>query len=386
MWAVWMMFFFQYAAVGAYYTFLNVYFRTAGMSGTQIGLLNMITALIGVGGSMVWGYVSDLTGKPRLLIAIGAAGSLLASQFIPYIQGFWLFLLFGCLGSLMNSAPGTLVDSTTLVLLGKKREDYGQFRLGGSIGYIITAFASGFIYQQAGLKVMFPAYGILMGCFALTALLIPPVTLHLEKRDFKDIGQMTRQVSWIIFIITVFLSWIAANAAISFLSVSMNAMGASQSLIGEASTIQAVVEMPFMFFSGRFLRRYGPIPLLIVSMILSIIRYFLLGWMPSPAWAIAINVLNGPAYVFFWNSAVNYANKMAPKGMAGTAQGLVNSTTGLAGMISSILSGWLFDRLGPNGIFTVMAFLVLAALILFTIGNMIRKPGENAGQTMDIKL
>jgi len=55
MWAVWMLFFFQYAAIGAYYTFLNVYFRNAGLSGTSIGLLNMITALVGVGSSMVGG-------------------------------------------------------------------------------------------------------------------------------------------------------------------------------------------------------------------------------------------------------------------------------------------------------------------------------------------
>ena len=51
--------------------------------------------------------------------------------------------------------------------------------------------------------------------------------------------------------------------------------------------------------------------------------------------------------------------------MSGTVQGLLVATTGLAGMLSSLLTGWLFDRLGPNGMFQVMAVVVFAALVLF---------------------
>jgi len=370
MWALWMLFFFQYAAIGIYYTFLNVYFRTAGLSGTQIGLLNMIAALVGVGGAMGWGYLGDRTGKPRLLISFGAAGALLAAQFIPYVNGFWSFLLFGCLGSLMNSAPSALVDSTALVLLGSRREDYGRYRLGGSFGYILTALASGFIFERLGLRVMFPAYGVVMSGFAFIALWLPPVTVHMGSRGSKEFGQMIRQPAWLLFMVCMFLCWIASSASISFLSVSLNAMGASQSLIGIVSTIPAVAEIPFMFFSGSFLRRFGPVRLMIVAMGMMVVRYFLLGWMPMPEWAIAINVINGPAFVFFWNSAITHANKMAPAGMAGTAQGLLASTANLAGVVSALLSGWLFDVLGPNGIFLVMACLVLTALILFSTGNL----------------
>ena len=41
-------------------------------------------------------------------------------------------------------------------------------------------------------------------------------------------------------------------------------------------------------------------------------------------------------------------------------QGLLASTFSLAGVVSSLLSGWLFDTLGPTGLFTVMGFLALA--------------------------
>ncbi len=374
MWALWMLFFFQYAAIGVYFTYLNVYFLDAGLSGTQIGLLNMTTALLGVGGAVVWGYLSDRTGKPRLLIAVGAVGSLLAAQFIPFVSGFWGFLVFSGLGSLMNSAPGTLVDSTALSLLGKRREEYGRFRLGGSFGYIATALTAGFIFQQTGLRLMFPAYGIVMSCFAITAILLPPVKTHLQSSGSREIGQMIRQPAWLLFIACIFLCWIGVNASIMFLGVSLSSMGANQSMIGIVSTVPAFCEIPFMFFSGYFLRRFGVVRLLTASMVISMVRFFLLGWMPSPEWAIAINILNGPGFVFFWNSAVNYAYQMAPPGMAGTAQGLLVSTISLAGVVSSLLTGWLFDVVGPKGVFVVMGLLVMAALILFTIGGRIQRP------------
>ena len=339
----------------------------------------MSTAMVGVASSILWGYLSDLTGKPRLLIAFGVTGALIAAQFIPLVSSFSAFLIISCLGSMLNSAPGTLSDSTALSLLGTHREDYGRYRLGGSIGYIITAFSAGFIFEKTGLGVMFPAYGLVMTGFAIVALLLPPVQQHVVQKKVRgEISQMIRQPAWILFIACVFLCWIAVNASIMFLSVSLSTMGASQSLIGMVSTISAIAEMPFMLYSGWFLRRYGPVRLLSVAMGLMMVRYLLLGLMPSPIWALAINPINGPAFAFFWNSAINHANKMAPPHLAGTAQGLLISATSLAGVLSSLLTGWLFDQLGPSGIFYVMSACCLTALILFTSGNLVRRPAQVA--------
>ena len=379
MWVLWLLFFFQFAAVGVYFTYLNIYFRQAGLSGTQIGLLNMTTALVGVASVSGWGYLSDLTGKNRLLIAIGAAGALVAAQFIPLVHTFAGFLVLGCLGSLMGSAPMTLVDSTTLALLGEKREDYGRFRLGGSIGYVLTALTAGFVFDRTGLQLIFPAYGVIMTMFVVVALLLPDATAQPRERSKAEIGQLVRRPVWIIFTISVFLAWIANYATIMFLGVTLQTMGASKSLIGVAITIGAIVEAPLMVYSGPLLRRFGPVRLLLTGFLLMAIRNFLLGWMPSPGWAVAINLLNGPAYVFYWNSAVTYLNKMATTSTTGTAQGLFNSTISLAGVVSSLLTGYLFDLLGPNGLYTVMAFCCLAALVLFRVGTWV------TGQTRRIE-
>jgi MFS family permease len=87
--------------------------------------------------------------------------------------------------------------------------------------------------------------------------------------------------------------------------------------------------------------------------------------MPSPSWAFFINILNGPAYGLFATCSVAYAKKLAPPALIVTSQGLLNSVMSLAGVISAILTGILFDQIGPRGIFFVMAACCLAGLILF---------------------
>lgn len=366
---LWMLFFFQFAAVGVYFTFLNVYFRQAGLSGTQIGLLNMVTAMVGTLGTLVWGYVSDRTGKNRLLIALGAFAALATAQFIPYVQGFTAYLVISCLGSLMSSAPATLVDSTTLGLLGERRNDYGRYRLGGTIGYIFTAATAGFLFDRTGLGSMFPAYGVTMLLMAGVALLLPNLTIRRGEKSRGQFRAMLRQPAWLMILACVFLIWIASNAGIMFMGVVLQEMGASKGLISISVTIGAVVEIPFMLYSPVFLRRFSAERLLVTAMVLQILRYTLIGLMPSPIWSVPINALNGPAYVLFWTSVVTLANRMAPAGMAGTAQGLLNSTMNLAGMVSSVLTGWLFDLLGPTHLFFVMAAIVTVALIVFGAGQ-----------------
>jgi MFS family permease len=369
LWVLWLLFFFQFAAVGAYFTFLNVYYREAGLSGSQIGWLNMTRSLVGMAGAVGWGSLSDRTGRPRLLLAAGAAGELLVAQFVPFVHSFNAFLALSVVGSLLASAAMTLVDSTTLVLLGERREEYGRYRLGGTLGYICTSATVGFLFDRVGLRWMFPVYGLIMAAFVGVALLLPAIPVRSAQDTPRQFGSMIRRPAWVLFISIIFLCWIASYASIMFLGVSLDAMGASQGLIGLAVTIGAVVELPLMGYSGRLLRRFGPVRLMGLAMLLMVGRYFLLGWMPAPEWAVGINILNGLAFPLFWTSSVTYANRMAPPGLAGTAQGMLNFASGLAGVISALLTGWLFDLLGPRGIFIVMAFIVLFALGLWSVGQ-----------------
>lgn len=347
------------------------------MSGTQLGILNMSSSIIGVVSALIWGYISDRTGKPRILIAIGAAGTLIAVQLIPLVRDFWAYFAIACVSSILSSSLTTLIDGVTLALLGAKSENYGRFRMGGSIGYILAASVSGFVYDRTGLGLIFPVYAVTMGCFAVMALLLPDIPVKIERRASAQIGAMIRQPAWVIFALCIFLVWIANYASIMYLGVSLLSMGAKQSMIGLASTSAALIEIPFMAFSGWFIRKIGLKPLILIAIVLMVLRYLLLAWMPTPNLAFYINILNGPAYGLFATCIVAYAKNLAPPSLNVTAQGLLNSTISLSGVVSALVTGVLFDQIGPQKIFLVMAGCCLAGLVLFGFGAMQKQPRIN---------
>ena len=133
-----------------------------------------------------------------------------------------------------------------------------------------------------------------------------------------------------------------------------------------------------MAFSGQLIQRFGAVRLLWFALLLQIIRFFLLSQMGAPEWAIAINMLNGPGFVLFWNSAVNLVSRLAPPSLVATAQGFFASTMSLASIVSYLLSGVLFDQLGPSGLFLVLTAFCIATFVLYSLGIVLRPQAQAA--------
>jgi MFS transporter, PPP family, 3-phenylpropionic acid transporter len=370
---VWFLFFFQFAGIGVFLTFINVFLHNAGMSGTQIGVIGMLGALSGMVSATLWGYLSDRTGQTRLLLIAGALGAALSAQLYPIATDFGGFILYACLFSVFNSAGGTLVDSLALSLLGSARENYGRYRLGGSIGYILSSVLSGLFYERVGLQALFPTFAVTCLCFIIAACFLPSRPVQRRAHNTSPAGSilaMIRQPAWMILVAIAFLLWMSSSGANGFLSIAIKNMGGSNALVGLTFAAPTIAELPFMAFSAYFIRRFGPTRLLWIATAGYILRFILYCLIPGPGWAPFINAYAGPMYVMYWNSTINLANRMAPPGLAATAQGLIVSATSLAGLVGALLSGYLFDQLGSTGLFLTLSGACFLAFAIYTTGQL----------------
>jgi len=367
--AVKILFFLFYAGIGQFLAFLNVYYNNIGLSGTQIGLLGTISTAIAVISATLWGVLSDRLGKPRWLFVVAFSGTILGTLALSAAQPFgWIFLA-ACLFALFFSTLAPLIDSTALVLLGEQRQRYGTYRVWGSVGFIVTSTAAGFIYEKSGLHAMFAGFVVLMTLGLLVSLYLPDQNVRLSGSAWGGIGHMIRKPQWLIFAGIVFFIWLAANGMLSFLGVTIKNMGGTDSLVGLVGTVSAMVEIPGMFFSDRILRRVGSKRMMGFGIVAYILRMFFYAMMPTPGWALVIATMNSITYMPFWIGAVAYASDRAPKNMKATSQGLLYSVTNLASVVGGLGCGWLFDRGGPSGLFSVMGISCLVALVLFMIGQ-----------------
>jgi PPP family 3-phenylpropionic acid transporter len=304
-----------------------------------------------------------------LLLSIAAIGAAFVMTGVPFIRTFvWLMPMIG-LWSLFNGAIGPILDNLNLSFLGNQKERYGKQRIWGSIGAITSMWICGFIFEHFGLHLIFPIYVGVVMCLVLAFTLLPNQSVRLARPTFQGLTKIIQQSAWLVFSSSVFLFWLAMGGMYTFLAIYLQRMGMKEGLIGIVSGLATIAETPAMFFSVFLLRKLGPFWMLIIAFLLGTIRLFLYSIMPTPNWAFGIAFFHIGTFGFFWIASVTYANKLAPDNLKATGQGLLIAVMNIANVVGSLISGLLYDKIGPAAMFMVYAGVCLCSLILFWVGT-----------------
>ncbi len=378
------LYFFLFAAVGAIFPYLNVYYRSIGLSGTQIGLIGSLPPLTGMIAGPLWGMLSDRLGATRWLLVLAAIGSMAAVFGLSLARQFIWLLPFTAAYAFFSNPMMPLLDSTTLELLEGHRERYGRQRLWGSMGFVITSWVFGNVLEQVGLHWLFLGYIALMMGVLIAALWLPDRRTRLQSPLRSGIARLVRQRTWALFSISLIVLGLANSGMHSFLNIYIKEAGGDEGLIGAVWGIAALTELPVMFLAAPIIARIGTRRTLAIAYALYAVRWLLYGIMPTPQWAAPISLLHGVTFGALWVAGVAYADALAPEGLKATAQGLFSATFfSLSSVIGTPISGFLFDRIGPATLFQSYAVLGLIALGILWWGT--RGTERDAGETLDVQ-
>jgi MFS transporter, PPP family, 3-phenylpropionic acid transporter len=374
------LYFLYFAAVGGFFYYLFIYYNQIGLTSTQIGILSSLGPLIGILAGPLWGWMSDRLSVTRpLFIVATAAGMGFIYLLSTTVQFGWIMTLT-ILGSFFTTPLMTLLDSTTLVLLGERRDLYGQQRLWGSAGYIVTSYFFGQFLQVHGMRWIFPGYIAIMGIYLLVSFGLPmrrPKIVATSKTINTGIFELLKQRTWVLFSVSMIFMAIAMNAIIVFLAVYMVRLGSSPGLVGTVGALGAMVEIPFMYAGSWLIRRFGSRTILLLGYTGYFLRLLVYAIMRVPTWALFGSATNGISYSFMQTSSVAFVDEITPTQLKGTSMGLYNATFSLGGMINGVFNGALLDSIG-GAMFSVNAgLLLIAMLLLFFTGS---KAGRAASQ------
>lgn len=363
------LYFFYFAAFGIVNTFLNVYYRSIGLSGTQIGWINTLAPLVGIFSGALWGMLNDRFGRVRLLLLVAAVGSAINLMGISAVRTFvWILPLAGAY-SLFSNPLTLLLDTLNLSMLGGDQERYGRQRLWGSLGFIVSTTLAGFILERIGLHWMFSGYTIMILVFCGALVFLPGQPVRMTDSIWGGLSKLVRRPGWLLFMVSVGVLWVAVAGYYNFLSIHLTGMGATESLIGTAWSLAAVTEVPVMYFSAPLLKHLGARRMLVIAFVLYAVRLLLYGLMPSPGWALPIALMHGLTFGFFWVACVTQINALAPDELKATSQGLLSAVTNLATVVGSPINGALFDAVGGGALFRGLSVVCLAALGLYLLSQ-----------------
>ncbi len=146
----------------------------------------------------------------------------------------------------------------------------------------------------------------------------------------------------------------------------MENIGYSKTLIGLLWALGVVAEVVIFLFMHRLLQGQGARRVLLVSLLLTIIRWLLIGhYAHSLEVLFLAQLLHAASFGSFHAAAIHLVHHYFTGKHQGRGQALYSSLSfGFGGALGTLMSGFLWDDAGPRAAFTIAALATAAALLI----------------------
>ena len=335
---------------------------TSASSLAQIGTLTAIQAAVQLLLAPVWGGLADRFPRTRLTLplaavvaTVGATILFLATDIEMVFAG--SLILYGGL-----SGIGPTLDARTLETLGPERRGrFGEVRAFGSLAFVVSTVAVGFLLDAEGARSLFWAYLPFLVATALVTATIPRRgTATRSASILRGAGEFLATKGIALFLVGFTVVWASLAAVTAFYSIQVVALGGSPGLVGIAWAVGAAIEVPYMFAFPRIAGRFGTERLVVVGSLAFALRALLAALAVDPVALVLIAPLEGIGFASVFVGGVTVLAAHAPASLQGTAQGLFAGCAGLATIIGSFAGGEIAGALSIPGLFLVGAAASLA--------------------------
>lgn len=347
-----------------YKNFAPLFFSQRGFSQTEVGVLLAGGPMIALLAQPFWGFAADRASSRNRILALLLAGSGGCILLYPLGGGLASALCLLAVFSFFQSAITPVGDAITLDHVQRAGGNYGHIRLFGSLGYAFTSVIAGFVAEKS-ILIVFGMYALLAVVAALTATSLPQSTGGTYRA-----GGGYRRVLGAPGVIPVLCLTAFAYAGFgfhaSFFGIFLTGSGGSIGLLGICLFLQAVSELPFLFFSRRLQDRWGIPRLLIASTVFMAARWLLMS-VAGGRWIILpISLMHGFSVIVFMYGVSVYIGSLVPEELRASGQAAFAMATFVgASLLGNLLGGLLYDLCGASRVYLFGAALNLCSAIAF---------------------
>lgn len=351
--------------------FLNLFYVSLGLSGTQIGTIGSVSATVGLIVSPI--LVTEIKKRPQARgilqasLMLGAIAYFLLGQqtsFFPIILIVFLQSLVGC-GVLPAS------DAMAVHVSAEAGTGYGSIRAWASVGWIITVLTSGWLIERMGFEAGFLGVSLMWLAGALVTLLIQPryfVSPNYAGQGKSNLRTALRHIvrdrTLLGYAIAVIFIGVLNNGVLQFENVFLSQLGASKRLISVAGILSAVVELPFMVYADRYIRRVGAHRVLLVAVTMTLLQRAMVLLIPSIATIMIVRFIGGVGFSFLTIGAVFLISSRTNPNETGTVLAIYTVTlSGLVSVLAAPVSGAIFDAVGARWLYAIAVTGYAAGLL-----------------------
>lgn len=357
-------YFAYYAALGAFTPYWSLYLQSQGMGIAAISVLMSLWYATRILAPSTWTMLAARSPRPIRWLQLGCVLTVLsfAGFLLP-----WKFAgLFAvmCAFCFFYNAVMPQFESITQSHLHGRTDGYGLVRVWGSIGFIVVVAGYGVLIDRFGVAqlpwLMLPLFvALLVSAFGNRYAKPPAVTAHGSDAGFRE---RLRRPETIAFFVAAFLIQVSFGPYYTFFSIYLGEHGYSPSVQGLLWSIGVLVEIGLLFLSRRIFRRWGARRLLVFSLGITVVRWWVTaGWPDSLALMVLAQTTHAFSFAAFFAAAMLLLAEYFPGRHNGHGQGVFYGlSSGVGGVIGALLAGQLW-RFGGQTAFAFSGFVALAA-------------------------
>lgn len=330
------------------------------MSEGQIGLILGIGGCISIVSQPFWGIVSDSRNTIKKVLLFIMSISALVGFYL--FQSEALFILVIAVGLMyiffMPSDP--LIESLNYQSAQRFGVPYGSVKMFGALGYATASLIIGFVTNQVGMSsigYLFLGYGVVAIGMAFT---LTDVETSRKPLRMMDMRKFLSERSTLAFFLMVLVLAIPHRTNDTFVGLYISSTGGSLTQVGYAWFIMTIIEVLFFAFVHRLIKPGQELKMIALAGVIYTLRYLLMSLTDNPSFIVLLQLLQGPTFVLFYAAAVQYMYAIIPEEWKATGQTILAVILfGLSGIVSSFLGGFLFEALGGDRLYAIMACVSL---------------------------
>jgi MFS transporter, PPP family, 3-phenylpropionic acid transporter len=269
---------------------------------------------------------------------------------------------------LFQTPVNSMLDSLTLLAADRMNRSFPSIRMFGSLGYAICAVIFGYLLKAYGSDLTIILTLGTVTVSLVFSLLVADFQASVRKFEFGGLWIVLRRRETFGFFAVIMLVSVSHRLNDGFLAVAMRDLGASDTVVGVASLVSSVSEIPVFFFLAKYGHRFREFSLLAVASFMYIVRMLLLSVVTEPWGFVAIQAMHSVTFGIFYVTSLRCLQSIIPDEYRSSGQAMFTVVwMGIAGLLAGTLGGWLYDAFGVAVLFRVGAVFALAGCAGFLL-------------------
>lgn len=341
--------------------FINLFYISLGLSGTQIGTIGSVSSTVGLIVSPI--IVTEIKKRPQARGILQA--SLMLGAIVYFLLGqqtaFLPIILIVFLQSLVGAGITPASDAMAVHVSEEAGKGYGSVRVWASVGWIITVLSSGWLIERKGFQAGFLGVSLMWLLAALVTLLIrsryflSPNFAEKHKSSLRTaLKHITKDRTLIGYAIAVIFMGFLNNGVLQFENVFLSELGASKQLISVAGILSAIVELPFMIIADRYVRRVGAHRVILFAVAMTLLQRATVLLFPSIATIMIVRFIGGVAFSCLTIASIFLISSRTHPNETGTVLAIYTVTlSGLVSVLAAPVAGAIFDAIGARWLYAL---------------------------------